>query len=129
MGLASVYPQIKAVHVALVAASGTLFAARGVSVLAGLGWPMRAAVRRASVVVDTLLLAAGATLWHVLRLNPLRDGWLGSKLALLVAYVVLGSFALRRAPTPRSRALFFVLSLAAFAAMVLTALTKRTPFA
>ena len=35
MSLAEYYPQIKAVHVAFVAFSGVLFAARGAAVLAG----------------------------------------------------------------------------------------------
>ena len=35
------------------------------------------------------------------------NGWLATKLLLLVAYVVLGSFALKRGRTPRARQVFF----------------------
>ena len=95
MTLAEFYPHIKSAHIAFVAASGALFALRGAAVLAGRAWPLARALRVASVAIDTLLLAAGATLWALLALHPLRDAWLGSKLALLVLYVVLGTVALK----------------------------------
>ena len=97
MTLAEFYPQIKSVHVVLVLASGALFALRGAAVLAGRAWPLRPSLRAASVAIDSLLLAAGVTLWVLLGLHPLRDAWLGAKLALLVLYIVLGSLALKRA--------------------------------
>ena len=43
-----------------------------------------------------LLLAAGASLWLLLRLNPIRDAWLGTKLLLVVAYVIAGMLAMKR---------------------------------
>jgi uncharacterized membrane protein SirB2 len=116
--LAAWYPFIKQWHIALVALSGTLFVARGVGVLAGTRWPMRRAPRIASVAIDTLLLAAGATLWALLQLNPLRESWLGAKLVLLVVYVVLGTWALRRARTLVTRTLFLLAALAVFATMI-----------
>ena len=39
------------------------------------------------------------------------NGWLAVKLVLLVAYVVLGSLALKRARTPRARAACFCAAL------------------
>jgi uncharacterized membrane protein SirB2 len=116
--LATWYPFIKQWHIALVALSGTLFVARGIGVLAGARWPMRPAPRFASVAIDTLLLAAGATLWALLQLNPLRERWLGAKLILLVVYVVLGTWALRRARTPFTRIVFLLAALAVFATMI-----------
>lgn len=109
MALAEFYPQIKSVHVALVVVSGSLFALRGAAVLAGQAWPMTRALRVTSVVIDTLLLAGGITLWLLLSLQPLRDAWLGSKLLLLVHYVVLGTLALKR-----QRAWAYVAAVACF---------------
>ena len=125
MNLAAWYPWIKAAHIALVTASGSLFALRGLSLLAGAHWPSRPAARLSSVVIDTLLLVAGATLWAVLHLNPLRDHWLGAKLLLLVLYVLLGTWALRRARGTARRLLFFAAALLVFATMVSIALTRR----
>ncbi len=114
---------LKQAHVALVAASVALFAARGLGVLAGAGWPMAAALRRGSAALDTLLLAAGATLWWLLALQPLRDAWLGTKLSLVVAYIVLGSLALKRAPGRPAKALAFVAALSCVAAAAAIART------
>jgi uncharacterized membrane protein SirB2 len=125
MALVEWYWPIRHTHVSLVGASALLFAARGLAVLAGQAWPMRAAVRRASVAIDSALLAAAIALWAMLGLHPLRDAWLGSKLVLLVAYIVLGSLALKRAPSRRARALCLVAALAVLATMVSVALTRN----
>ncbi|MFY9509417.1 MAG: SirB2 family protein [Rubrivivax sp.] len=96
MPLAEFYLPLKTAHVGLVLASGSLFAARGAARLAGQAWPMARRWRLVSVAIDSLLLAAGATLWALLALQPLRDAWLGSKLLLLVVYIGLGTLALKR---------------------------------
>ena len=94
------YSQLKATHIGLVLMSGLLFAWRGALVLAGRRWAMARPWRMLSYGIDTLLLAVGVTLWVVLSLNPVTSPWLGVKLMLLVLYIVLGSLALKRAPTP-----------------------------
>ena len=96
--LASLYPWIKPAHVGLVTLSGTLFAVRGLAVLAQQPWPMRRAWRLLSYGIDTLLLTAGVLLWATLQLNPVHDSWLGAKLLLLLVYIVLGSLALSHHP-------------------------------
>jgi uncharacterized membrane protein SirB2 len=113
--LAVLYPRLRQAHVALVVASGLLFALRGAAVLAGQGWPMRAPWRWLSYGIDTLLLAAGGTLWWLLSLGPLQSPWLGTKLALLVVYIVLGSLALKRARSAEGRRLAYAAALATYA--------------
>lgn len=125
MNLAPWYPWIKQAHIALVTASGVLFALRGLALLAGARWPLRPAARISSVAIDTLLLAAGATLWALLQLNPLRELWLGAKLALLVLYVLLGTWALKRARGNGPRLLLLAAALLVFATMVSIAMTRR----
>jgi uncharacterized membrane protein SirB2 len=120
MALIEFYAQIKAAHVALVAASGVLFACRGAAALARRPWPMRTPWRLASVVIDTLLLGAGVTLWALLSLQPLRDAWLGTKLALLLVYIALGTVALKR-----RRAWAYAAALACYLAMVSVALAHH----
>jgi len=117
MSLAALYPYIKQAHIGLALVSGTLFAVRGISVLAGARWPLRASLRHTSVGIDTLLLAAAVLLLFILQLNPFAVGWLQTKLMLLVAYVVLGTFALRRARGTGAKALFFVAAMACFLMM------------
>ena len=106
------YPAARQAHLGLVSASVFLFVLRGLGTLLGGAWPMRPLFKRASMFIDTGLLAAGATLWALLQLNPLHNTWLGVKLIFLVLYIVLGSFALKRGANLRKKALFFVAALA-----------------
>ena len=64
--------------------------------------------------VDTALLTAALMLLTLLPGAMFANGWLTVKVALIVAYVVLGVFALRRAKTRRGRAIFYVAALATF---------------
>ena len=97
------YPQIKAVHVAAVMASGLLFFLRGAAVQLGASWPMAAPLRYLSYTIDTVLLTAALMLATILHQFPFVQGWLTAKVLLLVCYVVLGSLALKRGRTLKAR--------------------------
>jgi uncharacterized membrane protein SirB2 len=125
MSVASWYPQIRLVHMGLVAGSGLLFAVRGAAVLAGQGWAMRRPWRWLSYCIDTLLLCAGVTLWAILSLNPVDSPWLGTKLLLLVLYVVLGSLALKRARSPLSRRMSLAAALGVYLFMASVAVAHH----
>lgn len=116
--LDSAYPYIKHLHVALVAVSGVLFLARTLGGLAGQTWPMWLVTRKCSVGIDVMLLCMGLTLWGLVHLNPLRDAWLGVKLTLLLAYIVVGSVAMRRGRTRLIRGLALCLAACLYASMV-----------
>jgi uncharacterized membrane protein SirB2 len=118
MDLAGAYLPLRQLHLILVAASLALFFARGIGVLLRQSWPSTRGPRVGSVAIDTLLLATGATLWFLLGLNPTVQTWLGTKLALLLLYIVLGSIALKRGRTPAIRGAAFVAALLTVAAMV-----------
>ncbi len=111
------YSQIKAAHIGFVLASGFLFAARGVLVLLGQRWAMAAPIRYLSYTIDTALLTAALMLLTVLHLNPFTTPWLATKLVLLLAYVVFGVLALRRARGRKAKFGFYLLALAAFGFM------------
>src|SRR5215831_9703717 len=106
------YLQIKWVHIAAVIASGILFALRGAGVLAGARWPMWAPLRYLTYTVDTVLLTAALMLATILQQYPFVNGWLTTKVCLLIVYIVLGTFALRRGRSPRTRALCYCAALA-----------------
>ncbi|MGD9943563.1 MAG: SirB2 family protein [Burkholderiaceae bacterium] len=108
------YPQIKHTHIALALASGLLFALRGAAVLAGMRWPMTTAIRVTSYAIDTALLTAALMLLSILPGAMYANGWLTVKLCLLVVYIVLGVFALRRAQRPGARALCYAGALLVF---------------
>lgn len=123
--LAALYPHTRHAHIGLVVASGTLFMLRGIGVLCGARWSMHRPVRMLSQVIDIALLAAALLLLATLRLNPFAVPWLATKLVLLVAYIVLGSLALKRARTRLARASCFVAALAVFACIAGVALAHH----
>jgi len=93
------YPAIKAVHIAAIMASGLLFLLRGAAVQLGAAWAMAAPLRYLSYTIDTVLLTAALMLATIIHQFPFVQGWLTAKVLLLVVYVVLGSFALKRGRT------------------------------
>lgn len=105
------YPQIKSVHIAAVLASGLLFLSRGAALHAGMNWAMAAPLRYLSYAIDTILLTAALMLATLLHQYPFVHSWLTVKVLLLVVYVVLGSFALKRAATRRGRIAFWLAAL------------------
>ena len=87
------YLQIKWVHVAAVLTSGGLFAAAWHRDVRGARWYMAAPLRYLSYTIDTVLLTAAMMLATLLHQYPFVNGWLTTKVLLLVVYVVFGSCA------------------------------------
>ncbi|HEX7054484.1 MAG TPA: SirB2 family protein [Burkholderiales bacterium] len=108
------YLLAKSLHVGCVILSLGGFLARGLLMIAGSPLLGSRVVRVAPHVVDTVLLASALWLAWMLRQYPFVHGWLTAKVLGLVAYIVLGSIALRRGRTKRIR-------IAAFAAASATA--------
>lgn len=111
------YPQVRAVHIGAVLASGALFALRGAGVLGGMRWPQAAPLRYLSYSIDTALLTAALMLVAMLPAAVFANHWLTVKLVLVVTYVVLGSFALKRGRSARVRAVCFGAAVAVYAAI------------
>ena len=105
------YAEIKWVHVAAVICSGLLFALRGVAQLAGARWTMAAPLRYLSYSIDTALLSAALLLAIVLGQYPFVHAWLTVKVLLLVVYIALGTFALKRGRTHVIRLFCFIAAL------------------
>ena len=70
------------------------------------------------------LLVTAVALLAAMQFSMLSMPWLQLKLVLLVAYVALGVFALKRAPTRSGKALAFAAALLCFAHMYGMARTK-----
>lgn len=119
------YPQIKLVHVCAVILSGSLFALRGVLMLARSRWSNHAALRYLSYAIDTTLLTAALMLVTILHQYPFVHAWLTVKVVLLVVYIVLGVFALRRGRTLAVRAGFLGAALAVYLFIVSVAIAHR----
>lgn len=127
--LATSYTLLKYLHVSCVVLSGAGFVLRGIWMLQGSPMLGRRWVRIAPHVLDTVLLASAIALTLMIGQYPLVHGWLTAKVLGLIAYIVLGTVALKRGRTPGIRLVAFCGALVAFACIVAVAMTKSVlPF-
>ncbi len=75
-------------------------------------------------VIDTFFLASGVWLAASIHQYPFTDAWLSAKIIGLVVYIVLGSFALKRAITVQGRIMAFSGALLVYAWIVSVARMK-----
>jgi uncharacterized membrane protein SirB2 len=108
------YPQIKLIHVSAVYTSGALFVLRGLALHLGGQWAMAAPLRYLSYTIDTVLLGAAILLSALLHQYPFAQAWLTTKVVLLVIYILLGSFALKRGRTRTVRVVCWVAAVTVF---------------
>ena len=125
--MAAWYLQILWIHIGCVIASGSLFFMRGCMMLAGLPAANHIALRRISVVIDSLLLAAAIALTTIIHQYPFVQAWLTVKVVLLAVYIALGVFALRRGRTRAIRATYFVAAMVVFL-FIVTVARAHNPF-
>lgn len=123
--LASHFATIRLVHIVCVALSGCLFCVRGLMRLAAIRAANHRLLRLTSYVIDTTLLVAAVLLTLILHQYPFTDAWLTTKFLLLVPYIVLGTYALKRARTPSGRAVALLCALLTFAYIIGVAITHQ----
>ncbi len=79
--------------------------------------------------IDTALLASAISMAWIASINPLEQPWLAAKILALLAYIVAGTFAIKRARTASGQNLSFVLALLCFAYIIAVAINKQAlPF-
>jgi uncharacterized membrane protein SirB2 len=100
-----------------------LFCIRAPRLVRAPGAPRPAWLRVLPHVVDTVLLASALCLAYALGWSGTR-GWLPAKLGGVVAYIALGSVAVKRGPTLSVRRAAFIGALLAFAYAASVALSK-----
>lgn len=120
--MAAYYFTIKSVHVWAITLSIALFLVRAGLMLARSPRLDAWWLRYTPHVVDTVLLTSALMLTTIIRQFPFVNGWLTAKVLGLVAYVVLGSIALKRGRTFRTRVWALAGALASVAYIVATAL-------
>ena len=118
------YWPLKYIHLALASLSLFGFLLRGFWMMRGSALLDHRVVRTLPHVIDTLFLLSGVALIMLLSLPVMQSPWLLAKFAGLVVYVVLGSIALRRGPTPAVRQVAFVGAVSAVAYIVGAAVSK-----
>lgn len=115
------YLILKNLHLATIALTLTLFILRGVWVTADSPRLQARWVRIVPHVNDTLLLASGIALAVLIQQYPLVHGWLTAKFFALIAYIVLGTLALKRGKTRSRRIAAWIAALLVFGYMAAVA--------
>lgn len=119
------YALLRTAHIATVHISLALFLLRGF-------WMLRESphlhdrwVRILPHVNDTLLLAAAIAMLVVGGFNPLQHPWLMAKILGLLAYIGVGTVALKRGRTKATRVKALIVAVGIFAYIVAVAVTKQ----
>jgi uncharacterized membrane protein SirB2 len=118
------YLVLKYAHTIAAAATISGFVLRGYWMLNESPMLQHRATKIVPHIIDTLFLLAGIGMLWMLHLNPLKQGWLLAKFAGLIAYIFLGTIAIKRGPTQQIRAIAFVAAISVFAYIAGAALTK-----
>ncbi|MDQ5888988.1 MAG: hypothetical protein RL210_230 [Pseudomonadota bacterium] len=118
------YLAIKHLHVTCVVLSILLFFLRGI-------WTMQTSpimqqrwVKIAPHIIDTLLLGSALTLAWLSQQWPFQQAWLTAKVLGLLAYIILGSIALKRGKTRQIRLAAWLLALVTVGYIVAVALSR-----
>lgn len=118
------YLAIKHLHVTCVVLSISLFFLRGI-------WTMQVSpimqqrwVKMAPHIIDTLLLGSALTLAWLSQQWPFQQAWLTAKVLGLLAYIILGSIALKRGKTRQIRLAAWLLALVTVGYIVAVALSR-----
>ncbi len=115
---------LKFIHITCVALSFTGFFVRGIWMLTDSVLMQKKWVKIFPHIIDTVLLVSALLLLYTEHLNILENNWLMAKIIALLIYIGLGTFALKRGKTKRSRFIFWLTGLSVFAYIVSVALTK-----
>lgn len=120
----SVYFLVKYVHVSSVVISFLGFSLRGYWMLVESPALQHKLTRVLPHIVDTVLLGSAITLVVMSRQYPFVADWVTAKIALLLLYIVLGAFALKRGKTRQIRMATLACALLTILAIFSVALTK-----
>lgn len=116
---------LKTLHIFFVTTSFTLFFLRGIWSLNGSVIMQRRWVKIVPHVVDTLLLIIALTLAFTIHQFPFVNSWLTAKILGLLLYVGLGFVALSNGVNKAMRFSAWLAAQAAFAYIVLVALSQN----
>ncbi len=119
------YYVIKNLHVTCVVLSATGFLLRGLWMMTGSPLLQHRLTRVLPHLVDSLLLLSAIALAVMIQQYPFSAGWVTAKVFGLLAYILLGTVALKRGRTLGMRTTAFVGALLVYAWIVSIALTKN----
>jgi len=119
------YILVKYVHVASVVLSLTGFFLRGILVIRDSPLINARWIRVLPHINDTILLIAALSLAVMSEQYPFVVGWVTAKVLGVIAYIMLGSLALRAGTARQMRIACWLAALAVFGWIVSVALTRQ----
>lgn len=120
-----IYYTIKHLHVTMVVLSAMGFALRGWWIFSEHPLCRHRATRILPHVVDSVLLGSAIVLAIMISQYPFAANWVTAKVAGLIAYILLGTIALKRGRTRRGRVLAWFAAALVYAWIVSVALSKN----
>jgi uncharacterized membrane protein SirB2 len=121
--MSSYYFELRALHIACAVVSIILFVVRHVLNLRRVNWRGSRALTIGPHVVDTLLLLSAIALTITIHQYPFVNAWLTVKVVALVAYILLGTVALKKGRTQGIRRIAFFAAVIVFMFIVTVART------
>jgi uncharacterized membrane protein SirB2 len=119
------YLAVKHLHVSCALLSGGFFLLRGIWMLRDSPMLRRRWVRVLPHIVDTLLLGTALVMVFWSAQYPFVFSWLTAKVFALLAYIVLGTIALKRGKSKSIRTAAFAAALIVFGYILAVALTRN----
>lgn len=119
------YLALKHTHITFAVLSILFFTLRGFWMLNTPEKLQQRWVKIAPHIIDTLLLATAIALTFTINQYPFSEGWLTAKLTGLIAYIVLGTIALKRGKTRTIRITALILALLCVGYIVWVALSHN----
>ena len=119
------YLAFKYLHITSVALSGSLFLLRGFWMQRESDMLQQRWVKVLPHIIDTLLLSSALIMVFWSAQYPFFQPWLTAKVIALIAYIGLGTVALKRGKTKAVRTWAWLAALATFAYIVAVALTRQ----
>lgn len=119
------YLAIKHLHMTCAALSGMLFFIRGIWMLRESTLLQQRWVKIAPHLIDTVLLGSALVMVVWSGQYPFVQNWLTAKVLALIAYILLGTIAIKRGKTKGIRTGAFVAALLVFGYIVKVALTRQ----
>lgn len=105
------YQTLKLIHIVAAILTSVGFAARA---LLSINKPIYLSYKSIKVlphIIDTILLASGATMVFLAKLYPTSHSWLAIKLILVCLYIAGGFYVLKRAESTYQKLIGFVFCL------------------
>lgn len=118
------YILVKQIHMAAASLSFLGFLIRGFWMISENSLLQAKVTKILPHIIDTVLLVTAISLVIILQAYPFEVNWITAKVLFLVAYIVIGTIALKRGKTKKIRIMAFVVSLIIILAIFAIAVMK-----